>query len=125
ERDIRELLTLTLGRMGLIVDTAADLEQARAQLARQRYDLCLTDMHLPDGSGLALVAEIAQRFPQTPVAMITAHGNVEAAVEALKAGAFDFVSKPVELPVLRGMVSHALLLQSAPVSAPPVAAGGS
>ena len=122
ERDIRELLTLTLGRMGLVVDTAANLEQAREQLARQRYDLCLTDMHLPDGSGLALIAEIAQRFPQTPVAMITAHGNVEAAVEALKAGAFDFVSKPVELAVLRGMVSHALLLQSAPASAPPAAA---
>ncbi len=124
ERDIRELLTLTLGRMGLAVDTAASLEQAREQLARQRYDLCLTDMNLPDGSGLTLVAEIAQRFPQTPVAMITAHGNVEAAVEALKAGAFDFVSKPVELAVLRGMVTHALLLQSSPAPAPNAAPAG-
>ncbi|MBP3984527.1 sigma-54-dependent Fis family transcriptional regulator [Pseudoxanthomonas helianthi] len=112
ERDIRELLTLTLGRMGLRVDTAASLDQAREQLARQRYDLCLTDMRLPDGSGLELIGEIVRRFPHTPVAMITAHGNVEAAVEALKAGAFDFVSKPVELSVLRGLVTHALRLEA-------------
>lgn len=123
ERDIRELLTLTLGRMGLRVDTAASLDQAREQLARQRYDLCLTDMRLPDGSGLDLVGEISRRFPHTPVAMITAHGNVEAAVEALKAGAFDFVSKPVELSVLRGLVTHALRLEppAVPASATPAA----
>ncbi len=125
ERDIRELLTLTLGRMGLRVDTAASLDQAREQLARQRYDLCLTDMRLPDGSGLELIGEIVRRFPHTPVAMITAHGNVEAAVEALKAGAFDFVSKPVELSVLRGLVTHALRLEApaAPVAARPSAPG--
>jgi len=110
ERDIRELLVLTLGRMGLRTDTAASLADARAQLARSRYDLCLTDMRLPDGSGIELVAEIAREHPQTPVAMITAFGNVEAAVEALKAGAFDFVAKPVDLAVLRGLVTHALEL---------------
>ena len=108
ERDIRELLVLTLGRMGLRVDTAADLASARAQLAAEKYDLCLTDMRLPDGSGMDLVGHISQRFPETPVAMITAHGNVEAAVNALKAGAFDFVTKPVDLAVLRRLVQHAL-----------------
>jgi two-component system response regulator PilR (NtrC family) len=108
ERDIRELLVLTLGRMGLRVDTAADIASARAQLAAEKYDLCLTDMRLPDGSGMDLVGHISQRFPETPVAMITAHGNVEAAVNALKAGAFDFVTKPVDLAVLRRLVQHAL-----------------
>src|SRR6187455_722844 len=108
ERDIRELLVLTLGRMGLRVDTAADLASARAQLGAEKYDLCLTDMRLPDGSGLDLIAHIAQRYPDTPVAMITAYGNVEAAVDALKAGAFDFVTKPVDLTVLRRLVQNAL-----------------
>jgi two-component system response regulator PilR (NtrC family) len=108
ERDIRELLVLTLGRMGIRVDTAADVAAARAQLAAEKYDLCLTDMRLPDGSGMDLISHISQRFPDTPVAMITAHGNVEAAVEALKAGAFDFVTKPVDLGVLRRLVQNAL-----------------
>jgi two-component system response regulator PilR (NtrC family) len=108
ERDIRELLVLTLGRMGIRVDTAADLSGARAQLGSEKYDLCLTDMRLPDGSGQELVAHISQRYPDTPVAMITAYGNVEAAVEALKAGAFDFVTKPVDLSVLRRLVQNAL-----------------
>ena len=110
ERDIRELLVMTLGRMGLRCDTASSVADARNQLARNRYDLCLTDMRLPDGSGIDLIAEITQKFPNTPVAMITAFGNVEDAVEALKAGAFDFVSKPVELTVLRDLVRHALEL---------------
>ena len=108
ERDIRELLVMTLGRMGLRCDTASSVGEARAQLARNRYDLCLTDMRLPDGSGLEIVSEISQKHPNTPVAMITAFGNVEAAVEALKAGAFDFVAKPVDLTVLRDLVRHAL-----------------
>ncbi len=110
ERDIRELLVLTLGRMGLRVDTAADVASAKAQLAANKYDICLTDMRLPDGNGLEIIAHLNLRFPETPVAMITAFGNVEAAVDALKAGAFDFVSKPVDLSVLRRLVQHALEL---------------
>jgi two-component system, NtrC family, response regulator PilR len=123
ERDIRELLTLTLGRMGLRIDTAANLGEAREQLSRNTYDLCFTDMNLPDGNGIQLVGEIAKHYPKTPVAMITAFGNVELAVEALKAGAFDFVSKPVDISVLRGLVKHALELNNAerpaPAPAPP------
>lgn len=110
ERDIRELLVLTLGRMGLRVDTAADVASARQQLQSNKYDLCFTDMRLPDGSGQDLIELISTRYPETPVAMITAHGNVDAAVEALKAGAFDFVSKPVDLHVLRRLVQNALQL---------------
>ncbi len=119
ERDIRELLVMTLGRMGLRCDTASTIGEARSQLSRNRYDLCLTDMRLPDGSGMDLVAEISQKHPETPVAMITAFGNVEAAVEALKAGAFDFVAKPVDLAVLRDLVRHALDLNESRRSAPP------
>ncbi|MEO6103243.1 MAG: response regulator, partial [Pseudoxanthomonas sp.] len=122
ERDIRELLTLTLGRMGLRIDTAANLGEARELLARNRYDLCFTDMNLPDGNGIQLVGDISSKYPETPVAMITAFGNVELAVEALKAGAFDFVSKPVDLSVLRGLVKHALELNNserAPAAATP------
>jgi two-component system response regulator PilR (NtrC family) len=119
ERDIRELLVLTLGRMGIRVDTAPDLAGARAQLGSEKYDLCLTDMRLPDGSGLELVSQISQRYPDTPVAMITAYGNVEAAVDALKAGAFDFVTKPVDLAVLRRLVQNALDLGERRRSAQP------
>ena len=110
ERDIRELLVLTLGRMGLRVDTAADVAGALAQLAAKSYDLCFTDMRLPDGSGQTIIEHIAEHHPEIPVAMITAHGNVDAAVDALKAGAFDFVSKPVDLGILRKLVQNALRL---------------
>ncbi len=123
ERDIRELLVLTLGRMGLRIDTAANLGDARELLSRNRYDLCFTDMRLPDGNGIELVGEISRLYPDTPVAMITAFGNMELAVEALKAGAFDFVSKPVDIGVLRGLVKHALELNNAerapPAPTPP------
>jgi len=123
EHDIRELLVLTLGRMGLRTDTAPNLAVAREMLSTVAYDLCLTDMRLPDGSGLELIGEISTRFPNTPVAMITAFGNVEAAVEALKAGAFDFVSKPVDINVLRGLVRQALELNTRREANPDAAAG--
>ncbi|MBZ0221735.1 MAG: sigma-54 dependent transcriptional regulator [Dokdonella sp.] len=110
ERDIRELLTLTLGRMGLIVETAATVAEARQRLAERRYALCFTDMRLPDGSGQELIELVATQYAETPIAMITAYGNVDAAVEALKAGAFDFVSKPVDISVLRRLVQTALRL---------------
>ncbi len=110
ERDIRELLTLTLGRMDLIVDTAATVSEARQRLGERRYALCFTDMRLPDGTGQEIIALIAAQYPETPVAMITAYGNVDAAVDALKAGAFDFVSKPVDINVLRRLVQTALKL---------------
>ena len=127
ERDIRELLVLTLGRMGLKCDTASSLHDARNLLRHHQYALCLTDMRLTDGSGIELVREITQLYPNTPVAVITAFGNQEAAVDALKAGAFDFVSKPVDLTVLRGLVQHALNLgmgiANAAAAPPPTAAG--
>ncbi|MDN5863487.1 MAG: sigma-54 dependent transcriptional regulator, partial [Salinisphaera sp.] len=111
EADIRELLEITLGRMGLATVAAADLTQAGARLAEQRFDLCLTDMRLPDGDGIELVRHIAAEHPDTPVAVITAFGNTEAAVDSLKAGAFDFVSKPVDLQLLRRLTDQALKLR--------------
>ena len=110
EPDIRELLELTLLRMNVDTISAANLTDARAALANRDFQLCLADMRLPDGDGIDLVREIHEKYPGTPVAMITAHGNMETAIEALKAGAFDFVSKPVDLPVLRNLVSKALKL---------------
>src|SRR5271155_1445132 len=110
EPDLVELVGLTLARMNLQTESAADLTQAREKLAAQRFDLCLTDMRLPDGDGLDLVAWIQERLPQLPVAVITAHGNVESAVRALKLGAFDFVSKPLDLGVLRKLVGSAIKL---------------
>ena len=111
EPDIRELLDITLSRMGLDTFTAATLEEAKAGVAREQPDLCLTDMRLPDGNGISLVEYIQQDFPHIPVAMITAHGSVEAAISALKAGAFDFISKPIELENLRRLVTSALQLE--------------
>ncbi len=110
EPDIRELLEITLARMDIDTAAAQDLEAARHQLGRMRFDLCLTDMRLPDGNGIDLVRYIQKQHSEIPVAVITAHGNMELAVQALKAGAFDFVSKPVDLQVLRRLVSTALKL---------------
>jgi two-component system response regulator PilR (NtrC family) len=110
ERDIRELLTITLGRMDLDVDAASNVTEARQLLGEHTYDLCFTDMRLPDGSGQDLIELIAEDYPDMPVAMITAYGNVDAAVNALKAGAFDFVSKPVDIKMLRSLVQTALRL---------------
>ena len=111
EPDIRELLEITLARMNIDTIEAENLAQARKALAAQKFHLCLADMRLPDGDGIELVREIHEQYPGTPVAMITAHSNMETAIEALKAGAFDFVSKPVDLPVLRKLVNTALKLQ--------------
>ena len=110
EPDLVELVTLTLERMHLATAAAGTLAAAREQLSQRRFELCLTDMRLPDGDGLDLVAWIEQHQPQLPVAVITAHGNVETAVRALKAGAFDFVSKPLDLGVLRRLVAVAIRL---------------
>ena len=108
EPDIRELLELTLGRMNIDTHAAADLNEARDLLNQHSFDLCLTDMKLPDGNGVELVEHIQQNYPNIPVAVITAYGNMEWAIKALKAGAFDFVSKPVDLQILRNLVHTAL-----------------
>src|SRR5450755_373113 len=110
EPDLIELVSLTLERMNLATASAGDLAGARSQLGAHRFDLCLTDMRLLDGDGLDLVAYIQQHHPELPVAVITAHGNVESAVRALKLGAFDFVSKPLDLGVLRKLVTTAIKL---------------
>jgi two-component system response regulator PilR (NtrC family) len=110
ERDIRELLTITLGRMDLQVDAVGTVGEARRALGERSYDLCFTDMRLPDGTGHEVIELISAEHPDTPVAMITAYGNVDAAVSALKAGAFDFVSKPVDIQMLRRLVRTALKL---------------
>ncbi|MEH6636829.1 MAG: sigma-54 dependent transcriptional regulator [Halioglobus sp.] len=110
EPDIRELLDITLSRMGLNTYSAATLLEAQQKVAELKPDLCLTDMRLPDGNGITLVEYIQQEFPHIPVAMITAHGSVETAITALKAGAFDFISKPIELEALRKLVGTALQL---------------
>lgn len=108
EAALRELAAITLERMGIACVCVPDLAGAYAALGSRNFDFCLTDMRLPDGSGLTLVADIQQQFPQLPVAMITAHGNMESAIEALKAGAFDFVNKPVDIQALRGLATQAL-----------------
>jgi two-component system response regulator PilR (NtrC family) len=108
EPDIRELLGLTLKQMDIEPRVAADLTEAKRALANHRFDLCLTDLRLPDGDGTELVRHIQACCPHTPVAVITAYGDMETAVEALKNGAFDFVSKPVDLKVLRDLVQTAL-----------------
>jgi two-component system, NtrC family, response regulator PilR len=110
EPDLLELVSLTLSRMNLQARTAADVGSARRLLKAEKFDLCLTDMRLPDGDGLDLVAWIQQNRADLPVAVITAHGNVESAVRALKLGAFDFVSKPLDLGVLRKLVGSAIKL---------------
>lgn len=123
EPDIRELLEITLARMSIDTIAAADLSAARRHLAQPtHFDLCLTDMRLPDGSGLELVEQIGQQRPELPVAVITAHGSMETAIQALKQGAFDFVSKPIDLDVLRRLVHSALKL--APGSTPSSPRGG-
>lgn len=118
EPDIRELLEITLGRMDIETMSAGDVTSAKALLADNSYDFCLTDMRLPDGNGLEIVEHIQQSYPHLPVAMMTAHGSMESAVQAMQAGAFDFVSKPVNLELLRNLVATALNLEQL-ATAPP------
>ena len=108
EPDIRELLAMTLERMDIEASTCADVASARDRLSRREFQLCLTDMRLPDGDGIELIEWMQRRGLKTPVAVITAHGNVETAVRALKAGAFDFISKPIDVKMLRKLVGTAL-----------------
>ena len=110
EADIRELVDLTLSRMGLAADCAGSVAEAREFLTRQRYQLCLTDLRLPDGEGLELGQLIGQQYGETPVAVITAYGSAENAVAALKAGAFDYLAKPVALDQLRTLIKSAIEL---------------
>ena len=113
EPDIRELLALTLSRMKLDSRGAESVQEAKSLLGCGHFDLCLTDMRLPDGNGIDLVRHIQESYPSIPVAMITAHGDMNSAIEALKAGAFDFLNKPVELQTLRELVASALRLNEA------------
>ena len=110
EPDIRELLDITLSRMNIKTYSAENINQAKDLLTKYNFDLCLTDMRLPDGNGIELIKYIQDNVSSLPVAMITAHGNMEYAIEALKSGAFDFVSKPVDLNILRNLVNTALKL---------------
>jgi len=111
EPDIRELLEITLTRMDVDCMPSENLRSAYALLKKHKFDICLTDMRLPDGNGLELVSYIQENNPQLPVAVITAHGNMESAIQALKSGAFDFLSKPVDLEILRNLVKTALKLK--------------
>ncbi|CCE24958.1 sigma-54-dependent transcriptional regulator [Methylotuvimicrobium alcaliphilum] len=110
EPDIRELLSITLKRMNIDTLCAENVDSARQLLQQHPFDLCLTDMKLPDGNGLELVEYLQSTGSTIPIAVITAHGNMDTAIKAMKAGAFDFISKPVDLPVLRQIVTKALQL---------------
>ncbi|PYB46810.1 sigma-54-dependent Fis family transcriptional regulator [Legionella pneumophila] len=118
EPDIRELLTLTLSRMGLTCDAVSGFKQGIEHIKQNYYSLVLTDMRLPDGDGIEIVKFIQKYKPQMPVAVITAYGNVEGAVNTLKAGAFDYVSKPIDLKMLRDLVKTALSMQNPPTEKP-------
>src|SRR5687767_8910717 len=114
EADIRELLGMTLTRMGLDAHCAGTTTEAYALLGKHTYELCLTDMRLPDGDGLEVLDFVSKHHPNMPVAVITAHGSAENAVAALKAGAFDYLAKPVSLNQLRTLVRSALKLSRPP-----------
>lgn len=118
EADIRELLAMTLTRMGVESHGAATQAEALALLEANSYDLCLTDMRLPDGDGLNVLAYVSKHQPHIPVAVITAHGSTENAVAALKAGAFDYLAKPVSLEQLRALIRSALSLPPVPRGSP-------
>ncbi len=108
EPDIRELLVITIKRMGINSYAAENLRQARALLKRHHFNICLTDMKLPDGDGLDFVSEVQRAYPHMPIAVITAHGSIDNAIMALKSGAFDFLIKPIDLKTLRTIIKNAL-----------------
>jgi len=112
EPDLCHLAEITLTRMGLNTRSANDISEAKALLNSESFDVCITDMNLPDGNGLELIEYIQSNFPHIPTAVITAYGNMELAIKSLKAGAFDFVSKPVDLEILRNLVTSAISLPS-------------
>ncbi len=112
EPDILQLLGITLSRMDIDTQRAETIIQAKQLLAQHAFDFCLTDMRLPDGDGIDLIKFIQKNFSQLPVALITAHGNMETAIDAMKAGAFDFLSKPVDLTALRTLINNALKVNS-------------
>ncbi len=114
EPDIRELLKITLVRMDVNCLCAKNLEEAKSLLNDNVFDICLTDMRLPDGNGVEFVSYTQKYYPLMPIAVITAHGNMEAAIQALKSGAFDFLSKPVDLEHLRPLIKNALNLSNNP-----------
>jgi two-component system response regulator PilR (NtrC family) len=118
ETDILDLVSITYGRMGIRTRKAATLAEAYRLLESHRFDFCLTDMRLPDGDGTDLVRYIAEHHPDTPVAMITAYGDIDSAVAAMKAGAFDFVAKPLDLRILRDLIHAGLRLQGPPAISP-------
>jgi len=118
ETDIRELLVLTLERMGIGADSAGNLDDAKHMLTQRRYAMCLTDMRLPDGNGIDLVRHVTQHYPGLPIAVLTAFGSAENAVSALKAGAFDYLTKPISLKQLRPLIQSALKLSGTEVPAP-------
>jgi two-component system response regulator PilR (NtrC family) len=123
EDDIRELFDLTLAQMGVSVDCAGSIAEAKRYLENEHYSLCLTDMRLPDGDGLEIVQLIGSRYARTPVAVITAFGSTNNAIAALKAGAFDYLAKPVMLDQLRTLVKSALKLPSPGKAQTPVSGG--
>ena len=110
EADICELIEITLMRMNITSQSARNLTDAKILLETEHFDLCLTDMHLPDGNGIELVEHVQKQYKDVPIAVITAHGNMESAIKALKAGAYDFVSKPVDLQILRNLIAAATTL---------------
>jgi two-component system response regulator PilR (NtrC family) len=110
EADICELIEITLMRMDIASQSALNIKDAKYLLDSEPFDLCLTDMRLPDGNGIELVEHIQENHSEIPVAVITAHGNMDSAIKSLKAGAFDFVSKPVDIQILRNLVASATAL---------------
>jgi len=125
EPDIRELLQITLQRMNIDSYCAEDLVTARSLLGKHQFDLCLTDMRLPDGDGVEFVDEFQANYSQVPIAVISAHGSMDSAIQALKYGAFDFLTKPIDLATLRSVVQSALNVEAKAASKKPIIIGNS